>query len=57
MYLGFNTSNEEEIEKLEQLRWLQNHVIINVNEVEFNGMEINTPEDLEKWKKIGRAHV
>jgi 3-deoxy-manno-octulosonate cytidylyltransferase (CMP-KDO synthetase) len=42
---------EEEIEKLEQLRWLQNDVKIAVAEVEFDGIEINTPSDLEEWHK------
>lgn len=42
---------EEEIEKLEQLRWIQNDLTIAVEEVEFNGLEINTKEDLEKWQK------
>ena len=38
-----------EIEKLEQLRWLQNNIDIAVVKVEFDGIEINTPEDLEEW--------
>lgn len=42
---------EEEKEQLEQLRWIQNDVIMGVTEVEFDGLEINTPEDLEEWKK------
>jgi 3-deoxy-manno-octulosonate cytidylyltransferase (CMP-KDO synthetase) len=42
-------SKEEEIEKLEQLRWIQNNVEIGCVEVEFNGIEINTPEDLKLW--------
>ena len=42
---------EEEIEKLEQLRWIQNDCTIGVAEVEFNGLEINTEEDLNKWQK------
>ena len=41
---------EEEIEKLEQLRWLQNDCTIAIAEVDFNGLEINTEEDLEKWQ-------
>tara|TARA_B100000085_G_C18476477_1_gene485372 strand:- start:401 stop:1009 length:609 start_codon:yes stop_codon:yes gene_type:complete len=41
---------EEDIEKLEQLRWIQNGIKIGVVEVEFDGIEINTPEDLEKWQ-------
>lgn len=42
---------EEDIEKLEQLRWIQNGIKIGVVEVEFNGIEINTQEDLELWEK------
>ena len=41
---------EEQIEKLEQLRWLQNGYSMSVFEVDFNGMEINTPEELEEWQ-------
>jgi 3-deoxy-manno-octulosonate cytidylyltransferase (CMP-KDO synthetase) len=43
---------EEDIEKLEQLRWIQNSIKIAVTEVKFTGIEINTPGDLEYWKKI-----
>ena len=42
--------NEEDIEKLEQLRWLQNDIDITVDKVEFSGTEINTQEDLFKWQ-------
>ena len=44
------TQAVEDIEKLEQLRWIQNGIRIGVVEVEFDGIEINTPEDLEKWQ-------
>lgn len=50
MYTTSSKFPEEEIEKLEQLRWIQNGVKIGVVEVEFDGIEINTPEDLEKWQ-------
>jgi CMP-2-keto-3-deoxyoctulosonic acid synthetase len=43
--------SEEKIESLEQLRWLQNDVKISVVEVEFDGIEINTPKDLEEWQQ------
>jgi 3-deoxy-manno-octulosonate cytidylyltransferase (CMP-KDO synthetase) len=43
---------EEDIEKLEQLRWLQNGIKIGTVEVDFDGVEINTPEDLERWKRL-----
>ena len=42
-------SEHEKIEKLEQLRWLDNGTTIGVCNVDFNGVEINTPEDMEKW--------
>ena len=40
---------EEEIEKLEQIRWLKNGWQIGCNSVQYKGIEINTPEDLEEW--------
>ena len=46
-----NPSAEEEIEQLEQLRWIQNNVEIGCVEVDFKGTEINTPEDLKRWHK------
>ncbi len=42
---------EEKQEKLEQLRWLQNGFDMSVFEVNFNGMEINTPEELKEWHR------
>lgn len=42
-------SQEEEIEKLEQIRWLKNGWKIGCNSVQYKGIEINTPEDLEEW--------
>ena len=42
---------EEDIEQLEQLRWLKNGCTIGTQSVYFNGIEINTPEDLEAWHK------
>lgn len=50
-YRNLKKYKEEEKEQLEQLRWIQNDVTIGVTEVEFDGLEINTPEDLEEWKK------
>lgn len=52
MYASSKKFIEEDIEKLEQLRWVQNDVKIGVVEVDFNGIEINTPEDLKQWEKI-----
>ena len=50
-YSSLKVYPEEQIERLEQLRWIQNNVTIGVVEVEFNGIEINTKEDLDKWQK------
>ena len=50
MYSTSKKFIEEDIENLEQLRWIQNGIKIGVAEVEFDGIEINTPEDLEKWQ-------
>lgn len=43
---------EEDIEKLEQLRWIQNDIDIGVVKVDFNGIEINTISDLDKWAEM-----
>jgi len=50
MYTASTKYVEESIEQLEQLRWIQNGIKIGVVEVEFDGIEINTPEDLEQWR-------
>lgn len=50
IYSRLKQYKEEDIEKLEQLRWLQNEINIRVSHVEFNGTEINTQEDLFKWQ-------
>ena len=42
---------EEQIEQLEQLRWLKNGWQIGCHHVQFNGVEINTPEDVTEWKQ------
>ncbi|MBR19577.1 MAG: hypothetical protein CMA64_05475 [Euryarchaeota archaeon] len=49
IYLNAVKYNEEEIEKLEQLRWIQNGVDIGVHYVPEPCIEINTPEDLQSW--------
>jgi len=49
MYSGLEVTQEEQVEKLEQLRWLKNGWTIGCLSVQFNGLEINTPEDAEKW--------
>ena len=51
MYPRLEISQEENVEKLEQLRWLKSGWQIGVLSVQYNGMEINTPEDLEEWHR------
>jgi CMP-2-keto-3-deoxyoctulosonic acid synthetase len=46
-----SVTEEETIEKLEQLRWLKNGWQIGINPVYYNGVEINTPEDVEAWQQ------
>ena len=48
-YPNLQIEKEEHIEKLEQLRWLKNGWQIGCLSVYFNGVEINSPEDMEKW--------
>jgi len=42
----------ERTEKLEQLRLLENAIMIKTVKTEYNGISIDTPEDLEQAKKI-----
>ena len=42
-------TQEEKVEKLEQLRWLKAGWEIGCTRVNFDGIEINTKEDLKKW--------
>ena len=49
MYDNLISTREERLEGLEQLRWLKNGWDIGVFPCEFKGIEINTPEDAEKW--------
>ena len=49
MYPNLIIEREEEIEKLEQLRWLKNGWQIGCLSVYYKGTEINTPEDVERW--------
>jgi len=48
-YPSLKVTQEEEVEKLEQLRWLKNGWQIGCSSVYFNGIEINSPEDVEVW--------
>ena len=49
MYTTLEVPKEETIEQLEQLRWLKNSWQIGINPVYYNGVEINSPEDIETW--------
>ncbi|MBE9567259.1 MAG: 3-deoxy-manno-octulosonate cytidylyltransferase, partial [Proteobacteria bacterium] len=43
----------EQTEKLEQLRALENDISINVTTLEnYEGLAVDTPEDLEKARKL-----
>jgi len=50
LYMTYEVEQEEEVEKLEQLRWLKAGWDIGCLPVDFNGIEINTPEDVKKWQ-------
>ena len=49
MYSNLEVTQEENVEKLEQLRWLKNGWQIGCLSVQYNGVEINSPEDVEEW--------
>ena len=49
MYPSMQVEKEETIEQLEQLRWLKNGWQIGCSSVYFNGVEINSPEDVDEW--------
>ena len=49
-YRTMEVTQEEEVEKLEQLRWLKAGWDIGCSCVDFNGTEINTPEDIDRWQ-------
>lgn len=51
LYSNLEVTKEEELEKLEQLRWLKNGWQIGCSSVYFKGTEINTPKDLDIWHK------
>ncbi len=50
MYNKLEIPSEEDIEKLEQLRWLKNGWQMGCSSVQFNGIEINTPDDIKTWQ-------
>jgi len=51
MYPSLISTREERLEGLEQLRWLKGGWDIGVLPCEFDGIEINTPEDVKKWNE------
>jgi len=51
-FVNFPQSKLEKIEKLEQLRALENNLKIKVYETDYESISIDTPEDLEKIKNL-----
>jgi len=51
-FTGWRPGRLENIEKLEQLRYLENGVDIRMVETFFTGIGIDTPDDLERAKKL-----
>ena len=51
-YLKMKVEVEESVEKLEQLRWLKAGWPIGCSSVYFNGVEINSPEDVDTWHNL-----
>ncbi|MCK4653435.1 MAG: 3-deoxy-manno-octulosonate cytidylyltransferase [Candidatus Cloacimonetes bacterium] len=51
-FVELPVSKLEQVEKLEQLRLLENGIRIKMIETDYEGCDINTPEDLEKAKKM-----
>tara|TARA_B100000900_G_scaffold108955_1_gene90856 strand:- start:1242 stop:1925 length:684 start_codon:yes stop_codon:yes gene_type:complete len=50
LYNDLEVPEEENIEGLEQLRWLKNAWEIGCSHVDFDGIEINSPEDVNEWQ-------
>lgn len=50
-YTQMQETDEERLEKLEQLRWLKHGIDLFASYVTFDGIEINTPEDAVLWHK------
>jgi len=48
-YPSLEVTQEEKIEQLEQIRWLKSGWQIGCSRVDFDGVEINTPEDADTW--------
>jgi len=54
-YIDLPVTTEEDIEALEQLRWLKNGWQIGTQSVYYKGIEINTPEDVDRWHQNKRS--
>lgn len=52
MYPKLTVPKEEDIESLEQLRWIQNNIQVNTIKTKETAFEINTPEDQKTWLQI-----
>lgn len=55
-FVNLPPSSLEKIEKLEQLRLLENNIKIKMVETNYKGIGIDTPEDLVKAEKIFKEH-
>ena len=50
-YSNMQVEKEERVENLEQLRWLKSGWQVGCLSVYFNGVEINSPEDVDTWQQ------
>ena len=51
-FVSLPEGNLEKCEKLEQLRALENGMRIKTIETTYDGVDVNTPEDLEEAEKL-----
>lgn len=54
-YSSLPVTVEEDIEQLEQLRWLKSGCTIGTQSVYFKGIEINSSQDVELWHQHKRS--
>lgn len=55
LYPQLEVTQEETLEKLEQLRWLKAGWDIGCLKVDFDGIEINTPDELTQWNNYRKV--